>query len=92
MQTLITLNVHQYENVWIKASTTVLGMAEDIAQVLGDDRRRHMWDMHTHHAQNRHDGSIAVSYAKLDDNGINQTSLEVLRQTFAETFIDGRTT
>lgn len=51
-----------------------------------------MWDMHTQHVLKREDGSLAVSYAIFDENGLAQTSLEVLRHTFSETFLNGKTT
>ena len=51
-----------------------------------------MWDMHTQHVQKREDGSLAVSYAIFDEDGLAQTSLEVLKHTFSETFLNGKTT
>jgi hypothetical protein len=89
---LLTLNHHQHENEWIKASTTIQGLADDIAKIITDERRRHMWDINTQHVQKRDDGSIAVSYIFTDTNGQLQTSLEVLKHTFSETFINGTTT
>ena len=83
------MNHHQHENVWIKALTTIAGYPEDIAHILTDERRRHMWDMHTRHVQKREDGSLAVSYAIFDENGLAETSLEVLKHNFSETFLNG---
>ena len=50
-----------------------------------------MWDKHVQHAQAQENGSISISYVRKDENGINQTSLEVLKYTINEAYQNGKT-
>ena len=51
-----------------------------------------MWDKHVQHAEASESGAISISYMRKDENGVIQTSLEVLRHSVMETFSNGKVT
>ena len=72
----------------MKAIATVFGSPDEIAYFITDSKTRSMWDINLSSVNETGKDQLSISYSKIE-NGSVQSSLDQVKFTYAETFLNG---